>query len=81
METEKFQSIDDNRVIDIEGESYLVWSAAWNYPSEKELFAAYPEVLQLDCMHGVTSSTDGFNAVGIDGNGHNIQVMRAFIAS
>jgi hypothetical protein len=26
----KFQSIDDNRVIDIEGESYLVWSAAWN---------------------------------------------------
>jgi hypothetical protein len=32
-------------------------------------------------MHGVTSSTDDFNAVGIDGNGHNIQVMRAFIAS
>ncbi len=76
-----FNSIDDSRVIEIEDERYLVWSAVWNYPSEKELFAAYPEVLQLDCMHGVTSSTDGFNAVGIDGNGHNIQVMRAFIAS
>jgi hypothetical protein len=76
-----FKSIDENRVIEIEDERYLVWSAAWNYPSEKELFAAYPEVLQLDCMHGVTSSTDGFNAVGIDGNGHNIQVMRAFVAS
>jgi hypothetical protein len=76
-----FKAVDDSRVIDIGDERFLVWSAAWNYPSEKELFAAYPEVLQLDCMHGVTSSTDGFNAVGIDGNGHNIQVMRAFVAN
>jgi hypothetical protein len=41
-----FKSIDDSRVIEIEDERYLVWSAGWNYPSEKELFAAYPEVLQ-----------------------------------
>ncbi len=33
----------------------------------------------MDCMHGNTSSTDAFNAVGIDGNGHNIQILRAYI--
>ena len=81
MKAKVFKSIDETRVMDIEGQRFLVWSAAWNYPHEKELFSAYPEVVQLDCMHGVTSSTDGFNAVGIDGNGHNIQVMRAFVAS
>jgi hypothetical protein len=79
MRAKVFKAIDESRVLD--GERFLVWSAAWNYPSEKELFSAYPEVVQLDCMHGVTSSTDGFNAVGIDGNGHNIKIMRAFIAS
>ncbi len=81
MKTKVFKSIDETRVMDIDGHRFLVWSAAWKYPCEKELFSAYPEVVQLDCMHGVTSSTDGFNAVGIDGNGHNIQVMRAFVAS
>jgi hypothetical protein len=67
MRAKVFKAIDESRVLDIDGERFLVWSAAWNYPSEKELFSAYPEVVQLDCMHGVTSSTDGFNAVGIDG--------------
>ena len=81
MKAKVFQAIDETRVLDIDDQRFLVWSAAWNYPSEKELFSAYPEVVQLDCMHGVTSSTDGFNAVGIDGNGHNIQIMRAFVAS
>jgi hypothetical protein len=81
MRAKVFKVIDESRVLDIDGERFLVWSAAWNYPSEKELFSAYPEVVQLDCMHGVTSSTDGFNAVGIDGNGHNIQIMRAFVAN
>ena len=81
MKPKKFSAIDETRVIDIEGDRFLVWSAAWNYKSEMQLFSAYPEVVQLDCMHGVTTSTDGFNAIGIDGNGHNIQVMRAFIAS
>jgi hypothetical protein len=72
---------DAQRVIDIEGTEYFVWSAAWNYRAEKELFSAYPHVVQMDCMHGVTSSTDGFNAVGIDGNGHNICIMRAFVGN
>jgi hypothetical protein len=72
---------DPTRELMINGTKYFVWCSAWNYRSESELFSAYPHVAQLDCMHGVTKSTDGFNAVGIDGNGHNIQLMRAYVGN
>ena len=77
----KLSHTDPTREIMIEGSKYIVWVAAWNYGGESELFSAYPHVVQMDCIHGVTSSTDGFNAVGVDGNGHNIQLLRAFIGN
>jgi hypothetical protein len=79
----KLSHTDPTREIMIEGSKYIVWVAAWNYCGERELFSAYPHVVQMDCIHGVTSSTDGYNAVGVDGNGlgHNIQVLRAFISN
>lgn len=77
----KLSNTDPTRQIIIGSSKYIVWVAAWNYSGESELFSAYPHVVQMDCMHGVTSSTDGFNAVGIDGNGHNVQVLRAFISN
>ena len=77
----KLSNTDPTREIMIDGSKYIVWVAAWNYSGESELFSAYPHFVQMDCMHCVTSSTDGFNAVGIDGNGHNVQVLRAFISN
>jgi hypothetical protein len=77
----KLSKTDPTREIMIDGSMYVIWAAAWNYRGERELFSAYPHVVQMDCMHGVTSSTDGFNAVGVDGNGHNVQILRAFISN
>ena len=71
----RLSKTDPTREMMINGSKYMIWVAAWNYRGESELFSAYPHVVQMDCMHGVTSSTDGFNAVGIDGNGHNVQIQ------
>ena len=72
---------DSSRELVIDGVEYVIWSCAYNNHNDRDLFSSYPHAVQMDCMHGITSSTDGFNAVGIDGNGNNIQVMRAYIGS
>ena len=77
----KLSKTDPTREIMIDGSKYIIWVAAWNYHGESKLFSAYPHVVQMNCMHGVTSSTDGFNAVGIDGNGHNVQILREYISN
>ena len=53
MKPKKFSAIDETRVIDIEGDRFLVWSAAWNYKSEMQLFSAYPEVVRTACMESL----------------------------
>ena len=72
---------DSSRELVIDGVEYVIWSCAYNNHNDRDLFSSYPHAVQMDCMHGITSSTDGFNAVGIDGNGSNIQIMRAYIGS
>ena len=72
---------DPSRIIQLEGTDYLIWVCAWVATSAANMFNAYPSVCQLDCQHGVTSQCDGFNAVGVDGNGHNIIIMRAYIGA
>ena len=72
---------DSSRELVIDGVEYVVWCCSYNNHNDRDLFSNYPHAVQMDCMHGITSSTDGFNAVGIDGNGNNIQIMRAYIGS
>ena len=72
---------DSSRELVIDGVAYVLWCCAYNRHDDRDLFSCYPQAVQMDCMHGITSSTDGFNAVGIDGNGNNIQIMRAYIGS
>ncbi len=72
---------DPDRVVVINEDPYFVHTMAWNYPSEKKKFEAYPHVVQMDCQANVTNNTDGFNCVGVDGNYHNIILLRAFIGS
>jgi hypothetical protein len=72
---------DPTRTMQLEGADYLIWVCAWVATSAANMFNAYPSVCQLDCQHGVTSQCDGLNAVGVDGNGHNIIIMRAYIGA
>ena len=62
-------------------EAYFVHTMAWNYHDEAKKFEAYPYTLAMDVQANVNRSTPGFNAIGTDGNYHNIVVMRAFIGS
>ena len=78
---EPMKNPDRERVISINGEVYFVHTQAWNYASEGKVFAAYPHVVQMDCQANVNRSTDGFNCVGVDGNYHNVVLIRAFVGS
>ena len=78
---EPLKAPDELRLIELDGEDYLVWICATAEKTEASMFQAYPTVCQMDCQHGVTSQCDGFNAVGVDGNAHNIVLMRAYIGA
>jgi hypothetical protein len=75
------RNCDPDRVIRIHGDEFFVHTQAWNYASETKLFEAYPHVVQMDCQANVNNSTDGFNCVAVDGNYHNIIILRAFVGS
>ncbi len=62
-------------------ETYFVHTTAWNYHDDARVFEAYPYTVAMDVQSNVTNTTDGLNVIGIDGNYHNIVVMRAFIGS
>jgi hypothetical protein len=79
--TQPLLNPDADRVIQHDGRAYFVHSSVWNYLDDIKLFAAYPQVLQMDAQANVNRSTDGFNVVGVCGNYHNIVVIRSFIGS
>jgi hypothetical protein len=48
---------DRNRIIDIAGTSYFVHTMVWNYLDDVKVFAAYPQLLQMDAQANVNRST------------------------
>jgi len=72
---------DPSRCFSWQGRKLFVLCMAWNWLTEAETFAAYPEVCIIDCQHGTTMNTDGMNCIGIDGNMHNIGALRALVYS
>lgn len=62
-----------------EGDRFLVLCCGFNWDADAATFATYNEICVIDCMHGMTNSTDGLNCVGVDANLHNISALRVFI--
>jgi hypothetical protein len=47
---------DELRLIQLDGEDYLVWICATAEKTEASMFQAYPTVCQMDCQHFMVSS-------------------------